>query len=430
MRYSLLAVALLGCAGNMAHAQDTLFAQDQNGTVYRFAWPSGTLLGTLPGSSDVQDMAQGEDGTLYQANQAAGVIHKVNVETGAGMGNAASGIVGAYFGVLYRPNGELIVNGAFDGVLMRFNPANGQFLGWFTTPGNGGLSSTRGMNFGLDGDVYVGGGGSRAYRYNGTTGAFVRSIQFPVGPDRVAIGPDGLLYASNESGQIYRANPDTGQYLGIFVNSSQGMFPVRGIQFGPDGKLYAAAMSHAFIYRINNFGIVDGFFAAGPPLTGLKSILFGNSARSASGRLRLRNRDASAPAINSVQMEWRQPGQSTPISVRTVAVTGSNLNFTIPAPRPAGVYDLSVKVGTWLRRTLQVNVTTASATGLVFDCPNGDCNGDNEVGAADFSILAAAYDTLMGQPAYRANADLDGDGEVGAIDFSILAAYYDQVGDQ
>lgn len=56
----------------------------------------------------------------------------------------------------------------------------------------------------------------------------------------------------------------------------------------------------------------------------------------------------------------------------------------------------------------------------------GDINGDGEVGAADFSILASAYDSVDGDPNWNAAADINGDGEVGAADFSILAANYDR----
>lgn len=56
----------------------------------------------------------------------------------------------------------------------------------------------------------------------------------------------------------------------------------------------------------------------------------------------------------------------------------------------------------------------------------GDINGDGEVGAADFSAQAAAYDAVLGDPNWDADADLNRDGEVGAADFSILAANYDR----
>lgn len=54
----------------------------------------------------------------------------------------------------------------------------------------------------------------------------------------------------------------------------------------------------------------------------------------------------------------------------------------------------------------------------------GDINSDDEVGPADFALLAAAFGSFVGDPNYDANADLNGDGEVGPADFAILSANF------
>ncbi len=54
----------------------------------------------------------------------------------------------------------------------------------------------------------------------------------------------------------------------------------------------------------------------------------------------------------------------------------------------------------------------------------GDIDGDGYVGSADFSVLAGAYGSSQGDPAYNAQADFDGDGYVGSADFSVLAGNY------
>jgi len=56
----------------------------------------------------------------------------------------------------------------------------------------------------------------------------------------------------------------------------------------------------------------------------------------------------------------------------------------------------------------------------------GDINQDDTVGSADFSILAGAYGTSVGDPLYDARADIDSNGNVGSSDFSILAGEYGQ----
>ena len=54
----------------------------------------------------------------------------------------------------------------------------------------------------------------------------------------------------------------------------------------------------------------------------------------------------------------------------------------------------------------------------------GDVDGDKYVGSADFSVLAGAYGSSSGQPAYDREADFDLDGYVGSADFSVLAGNY------
>lgn len=63
------------------------------------------------------------------------------------------------------------------------------------------------------------------------------------------------------------------------------------------------------------------------------------------------------------------------------------------------------------------------------ELPPGDIDRDNEVGASDFSVLAASYDLVSDEAGFDFRADVDYDGEVGASDFSVLAAYYDRIGD-
>jgi len=54
----------------------------------------------------------------------------------------------------------------------------------------------------------------------------------------------------------------------------------------------------------------------------------------------------------------------------------------------------------------------------------GDIDGDGYVGSSDFSVLAGAYGSSSGDPAYDARADFDNDGYIGSADFSILAGNY------
>ena len=54
----------------------------------------------------------------------------------------------------------------------------------------------------------------------------------------------------------------------------------------------------------------------------------------------------------------------------------------------------------------------------------GDVDSDRDVDYSDFIVLAGAYGSVVGQPAYKRNADFDQDGDVDYSDFIKLAGNY------
>ena len=54
----------------------------------------------------------------------------------------------------------------------------------------------------------------------------------------------------------------------------------------------------------------------------------------------------------------------------------------------------------------------------------GDMDGDGDVDIFDIVIIASAYGTSIGNPAYNPNADIDGDGDVDIFDVVIAAGNY------
>lgn len=55
---------------------------------------------------------------------------------------------------------------------------------------------------------------------------------------------------------------------------------------------------------------------------------------------------------------------------------------------------------------------------------NGDCNGDGKVDWKDLLILALAYGSRQGEPAYVAEADFNSDCEINWKDLLVLAQTY------
>lgn len=128
-------------------------------------------------------------------------------------------------------------------------------------------------------------------------------------------------------------------------------------------------------------------------------------------------------------LSWRNASNN--VSAGRSGAAGLNLQQLIgPGPAVPGSYTVRIKPTYHLSRLRTVTTVANQNVNLgTISFIAGDANGDNEIGAADFSLLAAAYDRVDGEPQYRIGSDFNGDGEVGAADFSILAANYDAVGE-
>jgi hypothetical protein len=103
----------------------------------------------------------------------------------------------------------------------------------------------------------------RLLAYDAQTGKLLRQFNPPEDfivdfhPRGVVIGPNGLLYVANMpnliqprlGGQILVFDPETFDFLGIFINDPGGVNALNrpdGIVFGPDGNLYVASFrAHA-----------------------------------------------------------------------------------------------------------------------------------------------------------------------------------------
>ncbi|GIV21662.1 MAG: hypothetical protein KatS3mg023_3413 [Armatimonadota bacterium] len=96
---------------------------------------------------------------------------------------------------------------------------------------------------------------------------------------------------------------------------------------------------------------------------------------------------------------------------------------------PMGQFALSVKPLSYLRRTVEVDISRGSVLGLMVGLTNGDIDGDNEVTLFDFGRLVASFGSTSGDGNWDARADLDGDGEVTLFDFGVLVRNFGEIGD-
>ncbi len=73
-------------------------------------------------------------------------------------------------------------------------------------------------------------------------------------PEGIALGPDGLLYAGGEAGQVYRVDPGTGAVEQIAA--SEGSFML-GLCLDAAGCLYVCDAGRAAVLRVDPSGAVE-----------------------------------------------------------------------------------------------------------------------------------------------------------------------------
>lgn len=108
------------------------------------------------------------------------------------------------------------------------------------------------------------------------------------------------------------------------------------------------------------------------------------------------------------------------------ADAAGNMTLTGIAP---GTYDLAVQRVGFLQRVQQITIGAGANNATMNILVAGDCNGDNFVTIADFSILATSFNKAAGDPAYDVRADFNGDGIVTIADFSALATNFNVPGE-
>jgi DNA-binding beta-propeller fold protein YncE len=253
-----LAVVIAVASTTVTRADLFVSSFSQN-SVRRYDETTGAFLGTFISEGSGQLSAPhrgvfGPDGDFYVASANNDRVLRYNGATGAFMDIFASAPQLDYpVDLQWGPDGNLYVSSQLNDSIVRFNGNTGAFIDVFVASGSGGLDGPSGIQF-HGGDLFVAGRFSgEAYRYDGTTGAFelafgAAQIDIGFGLD---FGLDGLLYvASGSSNRVVKLDPQTGMYLGDLVTSgSGGLSGLIGIEFGPGGNLYAASFNTNSVKR-------------------------------------------------------------------------------------------------------------------------------------------------------------------------------------
>lgn len=181
-------------------------------------------------------------------------------------------------------DGDLFVSSHNTGEVLRFNSTTGEFKGAFIKAHEGGLINPTAPNFGPDGKVYVGDSATnKVLRYD-ENGKFI-----DVFADGATSGLDGpfmqtfdettMFIASGNTNSILRYDLKTKEFMGAFVPPGSGglTLPV-GLEFGPDGNLYASSSATNEVLRYNGKTgeFIDKFVPSGVGgLLNPKAVRFG-----------------------------------------------------------------------------------------------------------------------------------------------------------
>jgi glucose/arabinose dehydrogenase len=248
----------------------SLYIADFDGDVLRFDGVSGEFLGLFAQgpASGANGLAFGPDGNLYVSFEIPSLVQRHERATGNFIDQfvpPGSGGLSAANDLLFGPDGHLYVASDSTNEVMRYNGATGAPLGTgtcvagnpaaFVCAGSGGLDQPRGLAFGPDGYLYVGGQfTNQVKRYDGTTGVFIDTFASGGGlnnTEDLTFGPDGHLYVSSRgTSQVLRFNGITGAFMDVFA-SGGGLAQPIGLVFGLDGHLYVISNGARQALRYN-----------------------------------------------------------------------------------------------------------------------------------------------------------------------------------
>jgi hypothetical protein len=320
-------------------------------------------------------------GYLLVANYDTNSVLRFDEVTGTpapSPGNTDATFVSKNSGGLYEPMGlvfgphdhHLYVSSGFFGgkagnghpnAVLSYDGTTGAFVENFTQDSNLNLTSTRGVVFGPDGNLYVsdgtGTGDGTVVVYDGTTGSFIKDL-FPRGtgglshPQGLVFGPDGkgdggldLYISSALTNSILRYDFTSGLVDTFVPGGSGGLDHPIGLTFGPDGNLFVASLglqsglpsvmrfdgtSGAPMPSAGNGGAV--FIASGfGGLSSLTGLIFGPDGKNDGGQ------DLYVPTADGQSVNRAKASTST---VLRYDLTGA------PAPSPGNTGAAFIAAGT------------------------------------------------------------------------------------
>jgi hypothetical protein len=180
------------------------------------------------GLSGPTGLVQGADGHFYVASFATSEILRYDGANGVFLGafvtSGSGGLNGPDAGVIFGPDGHLYVPSFFTHEVLRYDGQSGAAMGAFVSAGAGGLQNPRTVVFRSDGSCFVSSEGSNKLLQYDAAGNFLASVYSRPGITGFAISPaDGNFYSTSVSrDNVLVHDGTTGASLGTRVSPASG----------------------------------------------------------------------------------------------------------------------------------------------------------------------------------------------------------------
>lgn len=282
------------------------YLQKENKLIYTGV-PGFSPLST---GQDLLYIGDGNDNTVKTFDPVTGQFLGAFVVPGSGGLNGPRGLLFDHEENLLVANQNVRRN---NGNVLKYSGQSGQFLGELVSSKekDDAPFAPRGIILSDDNVLFVadfmdhGNKPGELRAFDGTTGVFLGSLDHPGFSEQafytrgVVIGPDSLLYVSvfdisdPNSGWVLRFDPNTGAFLGVFIesNSTNNLHRPEGLVFNPDGsKIYITSFRGSvndtdkiLVFHGETGAYLDedkiDLYTVGEPRAFAQAILFGPSGK-------------------------------------------------------------------------------------------------------------------------------------------------------
>lgn len=165
-------------------------------------------------------------------------------------------------GMTFGPDGDLYIASDANDTVFRVRGQTGEPVGPFVTAASGGLNQPMGLVFGPDQRLYVSSFLTNSINvYNGVTGSFIDAFVPAAsgtlaGPYGLAFNGGNLYVCSYNNAKVLRYNGTTGAFIDEAITSAQaGLTQPRGVVFDGGGRMYVTSGSNSVIVKDPTTGV-------------------------------------------------------------------------------------------------------------------------------------------------------------------------------